>query len=263
MATLPHNRVSTPWTTSSSCSPGSAQSIHPTGSKTPDAGSTSLIEQPLATSESEPANLSRELLQLQQRVTTALRELLMVRASMDYCHRELGLKVELATCQNDPWLTKAEAWLAEAKVWHAKAKAWHADRATALQQAHLNSVSAWDQEMMAEEEKKAPCFCRGTLHSTWSLSIRGDPLQLLTGRVSLAPILEMPTTTQPQAAVDMGSVPVPLTLDTPEPGIKWWQLSSSPGMPNLGQEKEALCNLPEEPLCKTWKPLVRTLREVW
>ena len=70
---------------------------------------------------------------------------------MDYHHRELGLKAELATCQNDTWLTKAEAW-------HTEAKVWHADTATALQQAHLNSVAAFDQETMAEEEWKHQAF---------------------------------------------------------------------------------------------------------
>ena len=135
--TLPHSRVSTLWATSSSHSPGSAQSIQPTRSKTLEAENTSLIEQPLATSESQLAGLSRELLQLQQRVTTALRELLIVRASVDYFHRELDLKVELVTFQNDTQLAKAEAQLAEAK-------AQHADTATALQQAHLNSIAALD-----------------------------------------------------------------------------------------------------------------------
>ena len=68
---------------------------------------------------------------------------------------------------------------------------------------------------------------------------------------------------QPQAMADMGSVPGPLASDTPlpEPGIKQQWLSSSQGMPNPGQEEEALCNLPEEPPCKKWKPLARTLRE--
>ena len=68
----------------------------------------------------------------------------MVRASADYCHRELGIKGELATCQNDTHLTEAEAWLAEAKAQHAEAKAWHTDTAAALQQAHLNSIAALD-----------------------------------------------------------------------------------------------------------------------
>ena len=75
----------------------------------------------------------------------------MVRASTDYCCRELGLKVELATCQNDTQLTEVETQLAEVEVWHVEAKAWHADTAATLQQAHF-SVVALDQETMAEEE---------------------------------------------------------------------------------------------------------------
>ena len=63
---------------------------------------------------------------------------------MDYCRKELHLKVELATHQNDAQLTEAEARLAEAKAQHAESKAWHADTAAALQQAHLNSIAALD-----------------------------------------------------------------------------------------------------------------------
>ena len=73
----------------------------------------------------------------------------------------------------------------------------------------------------------------------------------------------MPAATQPQAMTDMGSVPVPLALDTPVPelSIKQWWLSSGQGMPNLGQEEEALCNSPKDPPCKKQKPLARTFRE--
>ena len=66
----------------------------------------------------------------------------MARASADYCCRELDFRAELATCQNDAQLTKAQ--FAEAKAQHAKAKAQHADTAAALQQAHLNSTAALD-----------------------------------------------------------------------------------------------------------------------
>ena len=64
----------------------------------------------------------------------------MVTASVDYHYKELGLKVELATHQNDAQLNEAKAQLAEAKVQHAKAKVQHADTAAALQEAHLNSI---------------------------------------------------------------------------------------------------------------------------
>ena len=192
VTTLPNSRVSTPWTTPTSNSPCSAQYIQPAESKTPDAETTSLIKQPLATLQSELASLSREVLQLQWRVSTALRELLMVRASMDYCCRELGLKVELATCQNDAWLTEAEAWLAEAKAQHAKAKAWHTDTANVLQQAHLNSIATVDWEMMAEEEQKHHAFTEELSaaleacpsEDCWALIY---PLQLLASSISLGP----------------------------------------------------------------------------
>ena len=90
------------------------------------------------------------------------------------------------------------------------------------------------------------------------------PLQLLAGGISLAPFPEVPAATWPQSITDTGSVPEPLTSDTPapEPSIKWWQLSSGHGMPDPEQEEEALCNAPEEPLYKKWKPLARTFSEV-
>ena len=144
MVTHLHSSLSTPWAAPSSHSPGSAQSIQLTGSKTPDAESTSLIKWPPAASESEPAGLSRELLQMQRKVTTALRELLMVRASMDCHHRELGLRAVLATHQSDAQLAKAEVWLTEAEAQYGKAKAQHTDAATALQQAHLDSIATLD-----------------------------------------------------------------------------------------------------------------------
>ena len=246
MITLLHSRVSTPYATPSICSPGSAQSIQLTESKTFDAESTSLIEQPPAASESELSSLSRELLQLQRKVTTALKELLMVRASADCCHRELGLRAELAAHQNDAQLAKAEAQLTEAEAWHTKAKAWHADTATALQQAHLDSIATLDWEMMVEEEWKCQAFVEEfstvleacPLEDHWALMYS---LQLLASSISLAPLLEMPATTWPQAVAHMGSVSVPLKLDTPapKPGIKWWHLSSGQGMPDPGQEEEA------------------------
>ena len=121
---------------------------------------------------------------------------------------------------------------------------------------------------MAEEEQKHQASmeefsavlesCPSEDH--WALMY---PLQLLAGGVTLAPLLEKPAATQPQAVADMGSVFAPLTLDTPvpKPGIKQWHLSSSQGMPNLRQEEEALCDLPMETPHKKWKSLARTLRE--
>ena len=76
-------------------SSGSAQSTQQpfqlTGSKTEDAENTPHVVQPPATSEGKLTGLSKELLQLQKEMNTALEELLEVTASMDYCHRELDV----------------------------------------------------------------------------------------------------------------------------------------------------------------------------
>ena len=95
------------------------------------------VEWSLATLEGKPTSLSKELLQLQEEMNTALEELLEVRASMDCHHRELDLGVELAACHNDTQLVKA--------------KTCHATIAAALQWAHLDSVSALNHEAMAEQ----------------------------------------------------------------------------------------------------------------
>ena len=107
------------------------------------------------------------------------------------------------------------------------------------------------------------------------------PLQLLTGNVSLAAFMGMTTVGQLQAVEGIMATPkgipqlasvvedLPLTAfpptvsGTPAPptGTKWWCPSSSQGMPDLGQEKEALCNLPKELPYKKQKPLSKTLRE--
>ena len=70
-------------------------------------------------------------------MNTALEELLEFRASMD-CHcRELDLGAELAVHHSDAHLTEA--------------KTCHAAAAAALQWAHLDSISALNHEVMAEE----------------------------------------------------------------------------------------------------------------
>ena len=66
----------------------------------------------LTTSEGKLTSLSEELLHLQEEMNTTLEELLEVRATMDYCHRELDLRAKLTACLND-------AQLAEAKACHA------------------------------------------------------------------------------------------------------------------------------------------------
>ena len=95
---------------------------------------------------------------------------------------------------------------------------------------------------MAEKEQNHQAFVEelsaalkaSPLEDHWALIF---PLQLLAGSISLVPLPEIPATTQPQAAADIGFVPAPFTLDTPAPtpGIKWHWLSSGHGMPNPEQ----------------------------
>ena len=138
VVTLPQT---SPCATPSSGSPGSAQSTQqpfwPTRPKILEAGSTPYVEWPPATSDGELTTLSKELLQLQEEMNTALQELLEFRASMDCYHRQLDLGAELAVHHNDAQL--------------AKAKTYHAATAAALQWAHLYSVSALNCKAMAEK----------------------------------------------------------------------------------------------------------------
>ena len=71
----------------------------------------------------------------------ALEQLLANRVAMDFCHRELELNVELASCLNDAQATKA---IKEAEVHHANA-------ACALQQAHRDRMLALECEVKVEE----------------------------------------------------------------------------------------------------------------
>ena len=94
--TLP---LTSPWASLSSNSPGYTQSaqqpFQPTGPKTLDTRGMPSIKWPLVSSENEETGLSKELFQLQWKMNTALAELLEVRASMDHCHRELDVQMEL------------------------------------------------------------------------------------------------------------------------------------------------------------------------
>ena len=72
-------------------------------------------------------------------MNTALEELLEVRASLDCHYRELDLGVELTIFHNDAQLAKAQTCYTAAAT------------ATALQQAHLDSISAMNYKVMAEE----------------------------------------------------------------------------------------------------------------
>ena len=136
-----HLPQTSPWATPPSGSPGSAHSTQQpfqlTRSRTPEAGSMPYIKQPLASAGGELTSLSKELLQLQEEMNTALEELLEVRASMDCHHWNLDLGVELVAHHNDTQFTEA--------------KTCHTAAAAALQWAHLDSISALNHEAIAEE----------------------------------------------------------------------------------------------------------------
>ena len=139
--TLPQT---SPQATPPSSSPGSAHSTQQlfqlTGPRTPETGSMPYIKWPPASSEGKLTSLSKELFHLQEEMNTDIEELLEVRASLDYCHRELDLGAELAAHHNDAQLTKA--------------KTHHTAASTALQWAHLDSISALNCEVMTEEGSK-------------------------------------------------------------------------------------------------------------
>ena len=108
VVTLPQT---SPQATPPGSSPGSAHSTQQpfwlTGPRTLEAGSMSYLCQVASgSSEGELTSLSKELLQLQEEMNIALKELLEVRASMD-CHcRELDLGVELLCIIMMPSLPK-------------------------------------------------------------------------------------------------------------------------------------------------------------
>ena len=135
------------------------------------------IKQPPATSEDKLTGLAKEL-QLWEEMNTAIEELLELKASMD-CHcRELDSEADLAACHND--------------AQQAKANTCHAVAAIALQQAHLDSVSAMNCKVMTGEGQKHQAFTEkfsAALHACpsedhWTLMY---PLQLLTGGIPSAP----------------------------------------------------------------------------
>ena len=134
VATLPHTSTQA---TPPSSGQSTQQPFQSTGPKTPDAVSTPNVEWPPATLEGKLSGLSKELLQLQEEMNTALEELLQVRASIDYHHRQLDLRAELAAHHND--------------TQPAKAKACHVATTTTLQWAHLDSITTLNCKAMAEK----------------------------------------------------------------------------------------------------------------
>ena len=121
----------------------------------------------------------------------ALEQLPTHRATIDFCHRELDLNVELAVCLNDAQAAEA---IKEAKV-------CHATTACALQQAHRDSVLVLKCKVKAEEGQNCQAFMKACgaaiqacLPKTQGMLLY--PLQLLTSDVSLATLLGMSATTQ-------------------------------------------------------------------
>ena len=153
------------------------------------------ITQPQAPTKGGPTGFSDELLQLQEKMNVALEQLLANRATMDFCHRELELNVELAACLNDAQATKA---IKEAQVHCTNA-------ACALQQAHRDNVLVLECEAKVGEGWDCQAFgvamqaCLPKSHGAllW-------PLQILT-------ILGMSATTQLWAIADRGLVLSPST----------------------------------------------------
>ena len=235
--TLPQT---SPWPTPPGGSPGSAhftqQLFWLTGPRTLEAGSTPYIEQPLASSEGELTSLSKELLQVQEEMNIPLEELLEVRASMDYCHREQDLGAELAHVIMMPSLPKPRH-TTQPQPLPCNGLTW-----TAFQH--------WTKKWWQRRGKEV-------LNGPLSLST-GGPLDTCVPPTidwwhSLSPPLGMPAAAWLQATTDTGSTPALLTLSVsdasmPQPSIKQWCHSSNQGMPNPGQnEEKAPDDMPEQP----------------
>ena len=80
-------------------------------------------------------------------------------------------------------------------------------------------------------------------HSSEDCWVLMYPLQLLSIRVPLAPLLGMPATAQLQAMTDTGSVQAPHISSmsgtpVPQPSGKQWHCSAIQGMPNPRPEEE-------------------------
>ena len=107
-------------------------------------------------------------LQLQGKINMALEQLLQVRATMDFCCRELELNVECLAHLNDAQFTEA---IKEAEV-------CHATTATALQQAHMNSVLTLECEAKVEVGLECQAFVEAYEVAIWGCQpkTQGTPL---------------------------------------------------------------------------------------
>ena len=79
----------------------------PTMMKTPKAASISPTPQSQAPPRANPADLSNEVLWLQGGMNVALEQLLMTKATMDSCQRELALSTDITTWHNEAQAAKA------------------------------------------------------------------------------------------------------------------------------------------------------------
>ena len=83
----------------------------------------------------------------------ALEWLLMTKATMDSCQRELALNNNIARCKNEAWATKA---LKEMEVCYAtmitEVEAYWAIHACTLEKSHKESMLELEHEAIAEEE---------------------------------------------------------------------------------------------------------------
>ena len=147
-------------------------------------------------------------------MNAALEQLLMTKATMDSCWRELALNTDIAMCQNEVQAAKAireaEMYQKEAEFHCAatikEAEACHAIHDCALQQSHKESILELEHEAIAEEGQNHWVFmeaCGAVLwvyppKACWVLMY---PLLLLTGNMELASILGMLATTLQLATV--------------------------------------------------------------
>ena len=152
--------------------------------------------------------LSDEVLCLQGEMNVSLKRLLMTKATMDSCQRQLIQSANIAMHQNEAQATKA---IKEAKMhWKEvdvycaavikEVEASHAIHACTFEESHKESILELEHEAIAEKEQNHWAFveaCRVVLwaHPPKACGVLMYPLQLLTSIVWLAIILGMLATT--------------------------------------------------------------------
>ena len=222
--------------------------------KTLEVASISFISQPQASPGSDQQRLSDELLQLQEQMNVAQECLITNRATMDSCHRELELNIELMACLNEAQAIKA---IKEAEVHHAtaikEAKVHHATTACVFQQTHRESVLMWEHEAKVEEGWDCQAFMeafqvaiQACPPENWGAFLY--PLQLLTGDAPPAALPGMLATAQLQVVANGGLMPAASMLSVLETpallmGAKCQCHSSDQGVPMPRLEEEEMMEL--------------------